>query len=79
MHLSIKSFEKTRTFTACFGSEGPLKSCGPELKTKLHDAFEPFSTSYHALLVNRVSEIKKLKYLLVTILKAVLIRVSEMN
>ena len=58
MHLSIKSFEKTRTFTACFGSEGPLKSCGPELKTKLHDPFEPFSTSYHALLVNRVSEIK---------------------
>ena len=57
MHLSIKSFEKTRTFTACFGIEGPLKSCGPELKTKLHDPFEPFSTSHHALLVNRVSEV----------------------
>ena len=57
MHLSIKSLEKMRTFTACFRSEGPLQICGPELKTKLHDPFEPFSASYHVLLVNRVSEV----------------------
>ena len=53
----LNVLKKTRTFTACFGIEGPLRSCGPELKTKLHDPFEPFSTSYHALLVNRVSEV----------------------
>ena len=47
MHLSIKSLEKMRTFTACFGIEEPLQSCGSVLKTKLHDPFEPFSTSYH--------------------------------
>ena len=46
-----------RTFTACFGIEGPLQTCGPELKTKLHDPFEPFSASYHVLVVNRVSEV----------------------
>jgi len=65
MHLSIKSLEKMRTFTACFGTEEPLQTCGPELKTKLHDPFEPFSTSYHALVVYRVSEVlsKKQHYL----------------
>ena len=54
-----------RTFTACFGTEEPLQTCGPELKTKLHDPFEPFSTSYHVLVVNRVSEVlsKKQHYL----------------
>ena len=57
MHLSIKCLEKMRTFTACFGTEGPLQTCGPELKTKLHDSFGPFSASYHALVVNRVSEV----------------------
>ena len=57
MHLSIKSLEKMRTFKAFFGIEGPLQTCGPELKTKLHDPFEPFSASYHVLLVNRVSEV----------------------
>ena len=57
MHLSIKSLEKTCTFTGCFGTEEPLQTCGPELKTKLHDPFEPFSASYHVLLVNRVSEV----------------------
>ena len=48
---------KAAYFTACFGTEEPLETCGPELKTKLHDPFEPFSTSYHALVVNRVSEV----------------------
>ena len=57
MHLSIKSLEKMRTFTACFGTEEPLQTFGPELKTKLYDPFEPFSTSYHALVVYRVSEV----------------------
>ena len=65
MHLSIKFLEKMRTFKACFGTERPLQTCGPELKTKLHDPFDPFSASYHVLLVNRVSEVlsKKQHYL----------------
>ena len=62
MHLSIKSLKKTRTFTGCFGTEEPLQTCGPELKTKLHDSFEPFSASYHVLLVNRVSEVIFINY-----------------
>ena len=57
MRLSIKSLEKMRTFTACFGTEESLQTHGPELKMKLHDPFEPFSTSYHFLVLNRVSEV----------------------
>ena len=53
MRLSIKSLEKMRTFKACFRTKGPLQTCGPELKAKLRDPFEPFSASYHVLLVNR--------------------------
>ena len=62
MHLSIKSLEKMCTFTACFGSQEPLQTCGPELKTKLHDPFEPLSASYYALVVNRVSEVSTKKH-----------------
>ena len=46
-----------RNFKACFRTGGPLQTCGPELKTKLHDPFEPFSASYHVLVMNRVSEV----------------------
>ena len=53
----MKSLEKMRSFTPCFDAEGPLQTCGPELKTKLHDPFEPFSASYRVLLVKRVSEV----------------------
>ena len=55
--LIYKISWKMRTFKAFFGIEGPLQTCGPELKTKLHDPFEPFLASYHVLLVNRVSEV----------------------
>ena len=51
MDLSISNSRKIRTFTAFFAAEGPLQTCGPELKTKLHDPFEPFSASYHVLVV----------------------------
>ena len=65
MDLSISDSGKMRTFTACFGTEEPLQTCGPELKTKLHDPDEPFSTSYNVLVVNRVSEVlsKKQHYI----------------
>ena len=46
-----------RTFTACFRSQRPLQTCGPELKTKLYDPFEPFSASYHVQVAKRVSEV----------------------
>ena len=62
MQLSIRSFEKTRTFTVCFGIEAPLQRCGSELKSKLHDLFKPFSTSYHVLLENRVPEVIFINY-----------------
>ena len=63
--LSISNSGKMRTFTACFRSQRPLQTCGPELKTKLYDPFEPFSASYHARVANRVSEVsaKKQHYL----------------
>ena len=62
MHLPILAPGKSEYFTACFGTEEPLQTCGPELKTKLHDPFEPFSTSYHVLVVNRVSEVTFINY-----------------
>ena len=46
-----------RTFTACFRSQRPLQTCGPELKTKLYDPFELFSASYRAQVAKRVSEV----------------------
>ena len=64
MHLSIKSLEKMCAFTPCFGTEEPLQTCGPDLKTKLHDPFEPFLASYHPLVVNQVSEITFINYLI---------------
>ena len=57
MQLPILAPGKSEHFTAFFGTEEPLETCGPELKTKLHDPFEAFSTSYHVLVVNRVSEV----------------------
>ena len=63
MQLPILAPGKSEYFTACFGTEEPLETCGPELKTKLHDPFEPFSTSYHVLVVNRVSEVSFINYL----------------
>lgn len=64
MQLSIQFFENPSTL-ACFPIEGPLQTSGPVLKTKLHDSFETFSTSYHVLLVNTVSEVfvQTLQYL----------------
>ena len=43
MHLPILEAGKSEYFTACFGTEKQLQTRGPELKTKLHDPFEPFS------------------------------------
>ena len=65
MHLPILAPGKSEYFTACFGTEEPLQTCGPELKTKLYDPFEPFSASYHARIANKVSEVsaKKQHYL----------------
>ena len=59
MHLPILEQVKSECFTASFGIEEPLQTCGPEspVKTKLHDPFEPFSASYDVLLVNAVSEV----------------------
>ena len=51
---SISDSEKMCNFTTCFWIKGPLQTCGPELKTKLHD---PFSASYHVLVVKRSSEV----------------------
>ena len=46
----------------CFGTEEALQTDGPELKTKLHDKFEAFFTSYHPLVVNQFSEVIFIKY-----------------
>ena len=54
---------KMHTFKACFWIQGPRQSCGPELKTKLHDSFEPFSASYRAPVMNRDSEVIFIKFL----------------
>ena len=64
MQLPILAPGKSEYFTASFGTEEPLETCGPELKTKLHDPFEPFLASYHPLVVNQVSEITFINYLI---------------
>lgn len=55
----------SRIFPACFVTEEPLQTGGPELKTKLHDRFEPYFASYHPLIMNRVLEVlfQKQRYL----------------